>query len=396
MLYFRVHQFPVPGGEPFAAMLARVNECLAMADVAEAPMRFCFVDHPGSAAGCNAIIAKFSNLARFAPGGGGQTAGLQSGRLSNLGPLWDGGAGCSADGFPHETLAEIAGGIPNQFPVAMAFYVIGPVRWIDGIEPCESSMRMRSAFVPPFSVRAPALTYMTPSVVLQWYSAAGSRLFVTEQTPSGDAKSPLPAGIKALYGAYPGAAASKPMAVPDGNRVTVANAPVSNDIHEIHARHRAAITAEVEKLNLPHVIPGPMEALKLVPQPLGSIRGTIVKAFAPDGWKKATGRIPAGSHEIWKPSPGGRRLQLHFDTGSWSRHVICIMRLVTEAGPMRIIPPASWPPQAQYSAPNPEVFGHILENLRIVVKHLEATWAKEMEEALGPVPPEFKPGNEEL
>jgi hypothetical protein len=118
---------------------------------------------------------------------------------------------------------------------------------------------------------------------------------------------------------------------------------------------------------------------------LGKIRAVIADTFKANGWKRATERIPTGSHRLWKQTPGGRRLELAFDTGSWSRHVVCTLGLLSERGAARIPIPADPSLRMQYMTPNPQVFIGVLENMRMVVAELERTWVVEMEAAIGPL-----------
>ena len=171
-----------------------------------------------------------------------------------------------------------------------------------------------------------------------------------------------------------------------------------NEVLRIHREYRERLGQIASGLALPHQLPGPMEALKLPHQPLGQVRKVIAKAFAPDGWRIIAGQ-PAGTHRLSKASPMGRPMLLDFDTGSWPRAGVGLLKLIAEpaagaaAGPfLHAARRFSLPlvlensVRYQYSAPNPEVFHQILENMIVVARHLEHTWVVEMEHGLGPPP----------
>src|SRR3954453_19433646 len=61
------------------------------------------------------------------------------------------------------------------------------------------------------------------------------------------------------------------------------------------------------------------------------------------------------------------------------------MALLSERGAARIPIPADLSLRLQHLTPNPRIFTGVLENIRIVVAHLESTWVQDMEAALGPV-----------
>lgn len=138
-------------------------------------------------------------------------------------------------------------------------------------------------------------------------------------------------------------------------------------------------------LPLPFEPPGPEPMAQVPHEPLGKIRAVIVNTFQKDGWRRANERLPAGSHKLTKQTPGGRRLELSFDTGSWSRRVLCMMTLGSARGVARMPIPADRSLRMQYLPPNRRLFAGILENLRVVVAYLEGAWIRELEEALGAV-----------
>jgi hypothetical protein len=166
--------------------------------------------------------------------------------------------------------------------------------------------------------------------------------------------------------------------------------PLPPNVTEVHNRFRGAIGDLLAGLTLPHNLPDAADIMKQPHAPVGEVRAALVRAFKPDGWKKAAGR-GAGMHRLWKPTPNGRRLVMDFDTGSWLRQVTGFIKFPTEAGVFRLVLPADRTMRGQYLAPNPEVFRAIVENLTVVVRELERTWVVQIEDALGPVPEGYQP-----
>ena len=377
MRYYRFHNFPVAADAPLGATFARVKECLDKAGVRKAPLRFCL----HGPRGCATIVARFPELRRFL-----STAGRQSGdtpveHLSNYGPSAPGAfAGPSGEAAP-ETIAAVAAGIPDEFPISTATFALGPI--LRGATRVPSS-RLHSRF----------LEMNLQSVQLSWQSSPtrdGRKYFLSfnEPLPTADAKQPVPAGIKTLYSAFPGAKAEK----------------ISSDIDHIMVEYRMVTSYSSgafigsksigEDLKLPHELPDSQAASHLNHAPLRGFHSTIAGVFEDDGWKEAPGIKQTGIHQLRKKSPGGRRLVLLFwiqKSGRSSRSLSGLMRLVSERRMLTLGVLAERSTRRDYEVPNPQVLSQILENMRVVVKYLENTWVADLEEVLGPRYRDSKPG----
>ena len=214
MLYYRIHPYPPLTAVRFGDALTRTLACLRDAGIADPLVRFFFGDAIGSASGCDRICSRFPELERFAPVRDSRPVPLQPARPSNLGPYWD-GTGCTTGDVTLATLVAIAARIPDEFLIAIACVVLGPFKWIEGVEPVEAAMRRRSARVPPFSVRAPSMTYLAPSVVVQWLAAGGTRLYATEQLPDDDSRAPVAPAIERLNAEFGTAKPSQVLSIPE-------------------------------------------------------------------------------------------------------------------------------------------------------------------------------------
>jgi hypothetical protein len=195
---------------------------------------------------------------------------------------------------------------------------------------------------------------------------------------SADPKQPVPAWIQALYHAFPGASAEKIRS--DADWITMDyGMVVSSGGSFIKCRSIG------EDLRFPHELPDSQVASLLKYGRLRDARGAIAHAFSEDGWKEVSGRRSAGFYELDKRSRGGRLLGLLFwieNHGRSLRTVSSSMQML--AGRKRLTVPvlAERSTRHQYEAPNSQVLGQILDNMKMVVRHLESTWVREIEEAL--------------
>jgi len=385
MLHYRRYGIVLPRDDTLAGVLASVFQVLDAAGCAPAPLRFLFDDAPGGNV-CSRILERCAELAPFAVRTQAQLGRPASVRLSNLDGRWQGG-NPEAPGEPsRETLLAVTAGIPTEFPLWLTVVMIAPVRWSGGVSeitPREASARPTPIGEPPFSGLAPSLTYLAPGVILQRLSTGGLRLWVTEQLPDATPVASAAATVQQFLARFGPPQTDSLLSVPETQEVSTVPAPAVDPV-KIHTSYKSRLGEIVAGLSLPFQPPEPGQFAQLPHEPLGKIRPVIVDTFKTDGWRRAPERIPAGLHKLWKQTPTGRRLELSFDTGSWSRHVVCMMALVSERGTARIPIPADRSLRFQYLTPNPQIFSGVLENMRIVVTHLERTWVADMEAAMGP------------
>jgi len=284
-----------------------------------------------------------------------------------------------------KTIAAIADGIPTEFSISSVTLVLGPI-------PQETAMAALSSEHKPFR---DIPTFCAQCVTLMWQSVAprnGQRysLVVFEPLPTDDATQPVPAWIQALYSVFPGSAEK-----------------ITSDIDLKTSEYRMVVTwpdrsfigskSIGDDLKLPHQLPDSKLVSHLKYVPLKGVRSAIARAFAEDGWKQLSGRKQAEIFELWKTSPHGRRLRLILrinDSGPSVRSIFCVMELMSEDGNVKVTVLAERSTRREYEVPNSRVLRQVLENMRVVVKHLENTWVAEIEDALGPIPPNYKPGND--
>jgi hypothetical protein len=380
-LYNRTHGFSVATDAAVGRTLARVKECLAKAGVASAPLRFCF----HGSRGCAEIVARFPKLRRFLSSEGPQYGAAPDEHLSNFGPSAPGALAGPLGDVEFETILAIAEGIPTKFPISNMIFVIGPI-----LEET-AAIALSSQHRPLRDIT----TLCAQCVTLMWQSVAprnGQRysLVVFEALPTDDATQLVPAWVQALYSAFPGSAEK-----------------ITSDIDLKTLEYRMVVTwpdksfvgskSIGDDLKLPHQLRDPRAAAELKYVPVKRARSLIEGVFADDGWKRTSDRKQARVYELWKPSAAGRRLRLTFRIQSSrpsSRSILCIMGLISERGRVNVTVLAERSARREYEIPNPQTFREVLENMRVVVKHLEDTWVAEVEEALGPVPPNYKPSDE--
>ena len=369
MRYYRLHSFPVAADVPLGATFARVKECLDKAGVRKAPLRFCL----NGPRGCATIVARFPELRRFLSTAGRQTGATPVEHLSNYGPSAPGAFAGPSGEVSREMIAAIAAGIPHEFPISTATFALGPI--------------LRGATrVPSSRLHSPFLEMNLQSVNLSWQSSPtrdGRKysLSFNEPLPTALRAQPVPAWIRRLYSAFPGASAEK----------------ISSDVDRIMMDYRMVVLYSGgsfigsksigDDLKLPHELPDSQAASRLNHAPLRGFHSTIAGVFADDGWKPAAGIWQTGIHQLRKKSPGGRRLVLLFwiqKSGRSSRSLSGLMRLVSERRMLTLRVMAERSSRRDYEIPNPQVLSQILENMRVVVKYLQKTWVADLEEVLGP------------
>jgi hypothetical protein len=370
IMRIRRYEARLPEGE-VGSLLERV-----FAATEGAPVRF-FIE------GANeGLLERYPSLAVFA----------DKGALLNFDARWDlaNPAACEAD-VPREVLVEIGRPIDNRpqaasLPYSAFVVVIGPVAWPGtSEEPREIAGRMYQPGKPCFSTRFPSLTYIAPSVIIQ---RLGSGTLAVAITEFGDESSAAVVGLANAIGASE-SHLREVMNRPAPLASAIA-AAASGTAAEVHKQFREKFGEYIAAIEFPHTLPTAAEVLNLPRAPIGEIRKAIVGAFKADGWKKSTAK-GAGTHRLYKDTPGGRRLFMNFDTGSWLRQVTGFMTLASEAGVFRVILQGDPKVGGQHLAPNPEVFGNILENLTVLVRKLEQDWVPRIESALGPVPEGYRP-----
>lgn len=371
MPHYRRHEVRLPAGQSLALPLALILDLVE----SEVHVRFFFEDAPGRPSACEDILTRFPQCVPFA----GRST------LTNFDTRWDVAAPPATGGsLSRQTLLEIAGGIPDEFPVGGATLVIGPFAWIKGESVGEASVLPPALRAPPFSVRTPALTYLASGVILQRLSTGTITVVVTQQLDVPSLESTLPAKMENILQALGASLTGHLISVPDHQRLLGPPPPPPPDPAAVHARFRGGLPSLLETLELPHLLPGPEAFAAMSKEPLGEIRSVIVRYFGQDGWRRSSRRLGAGTHELCKSTASGLQLVLYFDTGSWLRFVTCIMKIVSERGAVNLPVPADRTQRFQHLTPNREVFHHTLENLRVVVRYLERTWVREMEQALIP------------
>jgi hypothetical protein len=370
MLYYRFHNFPVAADAPLAATLARVKESLDKAGLGNVPLRFCFFGPRG----CAAVMAKFPELRRFFSTTARKPDDAPVEHLSNFGPSAPGALAGPSGRVAFKTIAAVVAGIPREFPISTASLVLGPIR--EGV-----------TFVRSSHSHSPHMEMGFQSVSLGWQSSPtrdGRKYFLNfnEPLPSAAPRQPVPSWLHTLYSAFPGASAEK----------------ISSDVDHIMTEYQMVVSMSGgsfigtksigDDLNLPHELPDSQAASHLNYAPLRGIRSTIARMFADDGWKRA-GISQTGIYELRKTSPGGRRLGLLFwiqKDGRSSRSISGLIRLFSQRRSLVLRVLAERSTRRDYEVPNSQVLSQILDNTRVVVKHLEKTWVMELEEALGPLP----------
>jgi hypothetical protein len=371
----RLHQT-----QPFAAVLDQILGAVREHAQLNGPIHFYLEDAPGHPSACQRLLDRIPECAAF-------VASRFPVHLSNFGGHWDMvNRPAESQALPDHILLTIARGIPEELPFGSVTMLFGPLSWTNGAPAAEAALRTPAPGKPPFSARFPAQTWIAPGVILQRMSTGTSNVTITEQLPAAEPEAGPAAGVLQLLDALGAPVTESVLSVPENHAITDYSALPPPTPAEVHARYRADLGRLIAALTLPNHLPDPNEILTAKREPLGQIRAVIVRSFADSGWRKAPGRLPPGSHLLSKMSPQGRLLVLSFDTGSWSRHVVTFLTLMSKQGAFRLLVPPDASLRGQWMTPNPRIFSQVLDNLRATVDYLERTWIADLERALGPEP----------
>ena len=141
-------------------------------------------------------------------------------------------------------------------------------------------------------------------------------------------------------------------------------------------------------LELPYQLPDSSAASHLGRAPLRSFKATVARTFVEDGWKPLPVATPVGIYELRKRTPGGRRMSLFFwlrDIRSSAPRILSVnLQVMANRRRLNLLVHAERSSRHEYEVPNSEVLTQILDNMKVVVKYLESSWIRDVEQVLSP------------
>lgn len=154
-----------------------------------------------------------------------------------------------------------------------------------------------------------------------------------------------------------------------------------------------AITTLLDALPLPHALP-PSPETSWSSGLTSPHKTTLVSTFRPRGWKYVAARSGHGLFALVKPSPRGNKILLVLDVGSTSHSCSSFVALegLGWRAAFRIGFVRGHHGQ-QYPIADDVTWGRIVENIAVVIEHLERTSIAEAE-ALSPMAPAWFAGTD--
>jgi hypothetical protein len=289
------------------------------------------------------------------------------------------------------TLLGVVDGIPRRFPFTFATFYVPEVSWASVDPP------PRAGTTPgPWPAKFPeACRVPIPGILLVSRRSPSRREVFLEAT--------LPA-------ATPEATDSTVRPVSDDiqqrlqtfGRMAPPELQVELEPHEIPTQaqgDQARALAASWNAGLPVLLARARHALPEVPSPTMGAGGlttsnkpALVAAFRPRGWRYESSGSGAGAFLFSKRSPGGHRLTIFFDVGSWSRQC---SGFINVSGPgwtsSFALACATGPRGQHYAIADDETWARAVENAAFVVDQLELTALPALEAIYPPSPPWFMP-----
>jgi hypothetical protein len=360
-------------------------------------VQFLLADFASATTGVKRALKRFPALAPFERRAR-HPAGLDLVHLVNLDARFrEHAPGLPAAGLDAASLADLANGIPRSFPVHGAVFYFPDVPWAD--------VREDDPVVAPASWYAgpPLPASPVPGILLtsHWWSTRRKielHATVPLATPAPDARE-LPGATEPVsrklreLGSF--RAPQLRVVLERGEGLTPAD---SKHLEEIVRSWDAAIATLLDVLPLPHALPPPTPWMSSGPGPTSPYKAPLVSTFRPRGWRYRSSESGPGYLAIGKQSLRGNKLRAYFDVGSTSHS--CGSFVALEGLGWRAAfqiafvrgqggPSAAGGPAPQYPIADDATWGRIVENVAVVIEHLERTSIAEAEALSPPAPAWF-------
>jgi hypothetical protein len=285
-------------------------------------------------------------------------------------------------------LASIANGIPRSFPVHNAVFYFADVPW--------AGVSAQDPFGPAGTCYAgpPLPANPVPGILLtsHWWSTRRRielHATVPLATPAPAAREP-PAVSGVVLGKLRELGHFRPpelrVLLEASEGLTPADA---SRLNEIVRSWNAGLPALLDDLSLPHALspePGPESGSGLT----SPHKAALVSTFRPRGWKYLPNESGQGFFSLTKESARGNKIGLYFDVGSTSHS--CSSFAVVEGPGWRAafrIAFVRGYGRPQYPIAGDTAWARIVENIAVVVEHLERTSLARAEDLSPPAPAWF-------
>jgi hypothetical protein len=323
-------------------------------------------------------IKKFPNLARFER----NDAPLQRVGLPNIRRLTNGDG---EEPFPMADLLALADGLPRSLPFQAVSVLFG-----------HADFGRADDF--PIGLTPPTGISIGDNWWINGRNRALSAFYAVDADATAKRLPEPPATIGAILSSLgkpkrsaqfvaPRVATPAPEATSDTARPAL---PLDiAAISPIVAKYRAGMMALVERIGLPHDLPGPNDVRQMHRGASGPLKPTLDVAFKPRGY---TCRGGSGTFTLRRRTPSNHVVDVELDVGTWSRSLTAMFSVHGPGFNATLTMPVTLRGGGQYPIGDTANWERIVANLAAVVDELERTFVTEIEAAVGPAPAWFEPG----
>ena len=160
----------------------------------------------------------------------------------------------------------------------------------------------------------------------------------------------------------------------------------SAHLHELHDIWRDRSKREMGTLVLPHVLPAEGSGTQYSPMTLPH-KHALVNVFKPRGYRYSPVDSGSGCFALNKPTANGNRIELSYDVGSQWRHYSGGMSVTGLRGRCYApLPAHPEQPYQSYDVGSDDMWRQLVENVAVLVDHLEQVFVPEVDALLGRTP----------
>lgn len=316
--------------------------------------------------------------------------------LTNLDSSWNiGHAIPPTIDIPINLLAEVADGIPRKFPFYISNFMFHGIDLLDASRERHAAANRRSTFAPRSSARLPAQLpnrCVGPAIVIasrSWQPHRDTTLEATVCVPAppdnAESLPDIPAGIQTLLDEI-GTASQMAISIepaPEGVDPKTGRPP---KLDALWTRYDDGIWCE--GIVLPHRIPSAEEVGHFGNWKIGPMKSVLLEVFNPLEFQYQNQDSGQGMYVMTKPTSRNNMIELSIDIGSYSRSALFGLTLHGFRHWIHVSIPAGGKQsnQSSYAILSIENWRQMLENVAVLVQHLERTFVVEAEEILGRSP----------
>jgi hypothetical protein len=380
MEVLRCYTFKEVKAPEFVELFERV--LAAVGKDAAAHARIVLVDAPLRASSTiERAVKRHPELARYRLPEIHAINGVSTRMLSNVDSHHSSGAPCD---FPSPDLMRaLLRGIPRAYPFWRADFLFTrylPWQAIDAVEPVPSPPECWNLYGECF----PRMSFCMNGRASGYRASVHAAISLGEAEAFETALPTVPFAISSLLAPF-GRAKTRLMlhrTRDEANRLT----ETTTLLRAMHEEWMERSRREMAKLALPHTLTSDGTKAQLSPLTLPHKRA-LVDTFKPRGYQYSKTESGAGCFVLHKLTSNRNRIEIFFDVGSISRRYSGGMSVAGIQG--RCFAPLPAHPEQQqneYDIASNEEWLQIIENIAILVDHLERVFVPEVEAKLGQTP----------